>query len=133
MASAKILLVDDEPLITSLVAKKLQGADLEVVVAHDGESGLEIALAGGITAVVTDLQMPYMSGIELATELARDERTAHLPVLMLTARGYMVDQGEIKSTNIRALLPKPFSANDVLDRVLRMVAEASGGPARGVA
>jgi hypothetical protein len=52
---------------------------------------------------------------------------------MLTARGYMVDQGEIKSTNIRALLPKPFSANDVLDRVLRMVAEASGGPARGVA
>ncbi|MCW5775103.1 MAG: response regulator [Phycisphaeraceae bacterium] len=124
MTPQTILLADDEAHITHVVGMKLRAAGYATVVARDGEEALTLALQHRPNLVITDLQMPYMSGIELATRLRSDERTCETPVLMLTARGYVLDQNELSATNIRAVLSKPFSARDILRRVEEVLGPA---------
>jgi len=114
---ATILLADDEPLITCVVAQKLQSAGYAVIVARDGEEAFEAATRTTPSLVVTDLQMPRMSGFELAQKLKMHAPTSNVPVIMLTARGYILQPHEMASTNIRHLLSKPFSPRDVLAKV----------------
>ena len=63
--------------------------------------------------VVTDLQMPYMNGLELANKLKETPSTSSVTVLMLTARGFALEQSELAQTNIERVLSKPFSPRDV--------------------
>lgn len=111
-----ILVVDDEAHITHVVALKLTNAGYRVLTAGDGEEAFEVATAERPDLVITDLQMPYMSGLELSKKMRRTPELASTPVLMLTARGYALDQSELGQTNIRAVLSKPFSPRDVLDK-----------------
>ena len=126
MTPRTILLADDEAHITHVVGLKLRAAGYATVVARDGEEALTLALQHRPDLVITDLQMPYMSGLELATRLRSDERTAETPVLMLTARGYILDENELSATNIRVVLSKPFSARDILRRVEEVFGPSAG-------
>ena len=121
MASPMILLADDEAHITCVVGQKLRTAGFEVTTARDGEEAFELACKVRPAVIVTDLQMPRLSGLELALRLKRTPQTAQTPLLMLTARGYIMDQDAIKQTNIRQILAKPFSARDVLRLVVELV------------
>ncbi len=123
-----ILLADDEPLITCVVAQKLQSAGYSVVVARDGEEAFELARASAPAAVVTDLQMPRMNGFELAQKLKTHGPTSSVPVIMLTARGYILQPAELATTNIRHLLSKPFSPRDVLSKLNAMLGRGSVAP-----
>ncbi len=109
-----ILVADDEHHIRSVVAAKLRGSGFEVIEAADGEEALELARATPPDVVVTDLQMPVMSGLELCLALKALPACADTPALLLTARGYILDDGQIALTNIRRLMSKPFSAREVL-------------------
>lgn len=124
-----ILVVDDEAHITHVVALKLTNAGYRVVTAGDGEEAFEVATAEKPDLVITDLQMPYMSGLELSKKLRRTPDMAATPVLMLTARGYALDQSELGQTNIKAVLSKPFSPRDVLEKARAALGElpAIGG------
>lgn len=122
MNTITVLLADDEPHITHVVSSKLRGAGMRVIVADDGEQALELALEHRPDIIVTDLQMPYLSGIELAHRLALHERTAAIPLIMLTARGYVLNASEIEDTNIRHMMSKPFSARELLKLVLSLAA-----------
>lgn len=112
-----VLLADDEPLITCVVAQKLQAAGFRVNVARDGEEAFELAMKATPDLVVTDLQMPRMSGFELAQRLHATDSTKNVPVIMLTARGYIVEQNQISTTNIKHMMSKPFSPKEVLAKV----------------
>ena len=116
-----ILVADDETHITHVVSLKLKNAGHDVVVAHDGEEALELCFEHRPHLVITDLQMPYMSGLELAQRLKTDERTDTTPVLMLTARGYALDQAELDQTNIRRVMSKPFSPREILQLVTELL------------
>ncbi len=124
-----ILVVDDEAHITHVVALKLTNAGYRVVTASDGEEAFEVATAENPDLVITDLQMPYMSGLELSKKLRRTPEMSATPVLMLTARGYALDQNELGQTNIKAVLSKPFSPRDVLEKARSALGElpAIGG------
>ncbi len=115
------MLVDDEPHITLVLARKLNASGFEVITAEDGEEALERALETPPALVITDLQMPYMSGIELARQLKSNDVTSQIPVVMLTARGYVLNPGELASTNIRFIMSKPFSAREILDKVIELL------------
>lgn len=130
MSTPLILLADDEPHITHVVSAKLRAAGYDVEVAHDGERALAMARERVPSLIVTDLQMPYMSGIELARALMEHDATRSVPVLMLTARGYVLGQEGTAVTNIRAVLSKPFSARDVLARVEGLLQGAAGSDAQ---
>ena len=117
MGQATILLADDEPHITHVMGSRLERAGYHVLVASDGQQALALATEHTPDLVVTDLQMPFMSGIDLATALAEDDRTSDVPVIMLTARGYVLDPARLSQTNIRSVLSKPFAAKKVLSEI----------------
>ncbi len=120
---AKILVIDDEPHIVHVVALKLRNAGHDVTTAADGEEGYELAATGDFEMIITDIQMPYLTGIELAHKLAENDATAHLPIIVLTARGYKLDKESLDGTSIRTILSKPFSPREVLEHVENILSE----------
>lgn len=125
--SKRIVVADDEAHILHVVSMKLANAGYAVVTAHDGEEALELCLAETPDLVITDFQMPIMTGLELCQKLRQDERTKSVPVLMLTARGFDIDGPEMIASGIVDVLSKPFSPREVLAKVQAVLggAEAS--------
>jgi two-component system, OmpR family, alkaline phosphatase synthesis response regulator PhoP len=128
----RILVVDDEAHIVQVLSLKLRNAGYEVLNACDGEEGLELALRHRPDLIITDFQMPYMTGLEMCRELSRHANTASIPVLMLTARGYALDANDLAMLHapadgpdatrgclhtIRQVLSKPFSPRALLEEV----------------
>lgn len=126
MTPAKILVVDDEAHIVHVVALKLRNAGYVVVTASDGEEALELALNELPDLVITDLQMPYLSGLQLCEKLRESKELASVPAMMLTARGYSIAEEDLARTNIRTVLSKPFSPREVLERTKELLAERDG-------
>ena len=114
MSTPLILLADDEPHITHIIAHKLKRAGMNVIVVEDGEMALKAAIEHKPDAIVTDLQMPYLSGIELAQQLAKTSDCSNIPIILLTARGYAIEDEIAKTPSIRKMLSKPFSSKDLL-------------------
>jgi DNA-binding response OmpR family regulator len=112
-----ILVVDDEAHITHVVSLKLRNAGFTVLTARDGEEGFELAVKIEPDLIITDLQMPYMTGVEMCARLRRNARTSEIPALLLTARGYALEDGDLERTNIKGMLSKPFSPREILARV----------------
>jgi DNA-binding response OmpR family regulator len=130
MSAAKILVCDDEAHILHVVATKLKNNGYEVVTAADGEEGYELARQHKPDLVITDYQMPFLSGLELCAKLRGDAATSAIPVIMLTARGFSMGEEELKNTNIQRVLPKPFSPREVLKSVEEILKSAAAGAAR---
>lgn len=122
-ATPLILVVDDESHILHVVSLKLQNAGYRVTTAEDGEEGLAVALDQNPDLIITDYQMPFMTGLELASELKQHEATRSTPVLMLTARGFRLAEHLLTRTNIVSVLSKPFSPREVLERVQELLAD----------
>jgi chemosensory pili system protein ChpA (sensor histidine kinase/response regulator) len=127
MNDVKILVVDDEPYITFMISARLRELGCEVLVAHNGVEALDLALLHVPRVVISDLQMPRMDGLEFSRRLRADAKTSHIPVVMLTARGHKLTPSEMSLTNIQHLLPKPFSARELLGLVEEMCADSQGG------
>ena len=127
MSAHLILLADDEPHITHIISHKLKRAGYEVAVAEDGEMAFKIALERKPSAIVTDLQMPYLSGIELAQQLYANQSTKDIPIIMLTARGYTVEEELGNLPSVKKLLSKPFSAKELLKDINALLEDGSEG------
>jgi two-component system alkaline phosphatase synthesis response regulator PhoP len=112
-----VLVVDDEAHIVQVLSLKLRNAGYDVMTASDGEEGLELAINHVPDLIITDFQMPYMTGLELCHALAKNETTAAIPVLLLTARGYALDDGDLAVGNIKDVLSKPFSPRAIVQQV----------------
>ncbi|MCH7798651.1 MAG: response regulator [Planctomycetes bacterium] len=125
--AGRILVVDDEAHILHVLSLKLRNAGYEVFTAVDGEDGYELAAQHLPDLVITDLQMPYMTGVELCRALANNASTAHIPVLILTARGYALDDDDLKIGNIKGVFRKPFSPRAVLQCVKETLAAPASG------
>ncbi|MFM1868389.1 MAG: Alkaline phosphatase synthesis transcriptional regulatory protein PhoP [Planctomycetota bacterium] len=125
-SSPRVLVVDDEAHIVQVVALKLRNAGIEVATAFDGEEALALLRSSNVNSpfqlVLTDLQMPGMSGIELAHAIASDARISSIPVLILTARGHLLHEGEARSANIVGVVHKPFSPRALLAEVVSILA-----------
>jgi DNA-binding response OmpR family regulator len=112
-----VLLADDDAHITCVVAQKLRSSGFQVAIARDGEEAYELACRLRPAIVVTDLQMPRMSGLDFAVKLRDNPATYAIPVLMLTARGYILESDSLERTNIRQIMGKPFSARELVKRI----------------
>jgi DNA-binding response OmpR family regulator len=124
-SAARILVVDDEAAIVQVVAIKLRNANLEVETAGDGAEALAMLRARPFDLVVTDLQMPELNGIELARAMSADAALRGIPVLMLTARGHLLREGEADDANIALVVHKPFSPRALLASVESLLAARS--------
>lgn len=112
-----ILVADDEAHIRLVVAERLRAEGFRVIEAQDGEEAWELVQEQIPAAVVTDLQMPFMNGLELCQRLRQHPPTANTPAIMLTARGHILDKAQIGSTNIRQVIGKPFGVRELVSKV----------------
>lgn len=115
-------MTDDEAPIRAIVAAKLRAEGFDVHEASDGREALALALQVRPHLVITDLQMPHMSGLELCAALKIDGATSTTPALLLTARGFLLTDEQLATTNIRQVRSKPFSVRDIVADAKRLLA-----------
>jgi DNA-binding response OmpR family regulator len=111
----RILVVEDEPGIANFVRQGLMEAGYAVDLAWDGQEGLDYALAADYDALVLDIMLPYMDGLELLRELR--DRGYKTPTLMLTARDTVEDRVEGLDVGADDYLVKPFAFPELLARI----------------
>lgn len=114
---ARVLVVDDENDLLELVSYNLRKAGLEVTVAPDGATALREAFAGEFDAVVLDLMLPDMDGLEICRQLRAEPRTKKLPIIMLTARAEVTERVRGLETGADDYLGKPFEVTELIARV----------------
>ncbi len=119
--SMRVLLADDELAITYILRTKLESVGFEVTICESGSEALQSALADAPDIVVTDYQMPEMDGFAMAQALFENVKTTSIPVIMITARGHRITSEDLATTNIKHLIPKPFSAQEVLRLVCELL------------
>lgn len=122
--SGKILVADDEAHILHVLSMKLRNAGFEVLTAADGEEALELATIERPDLVITDYQMPVMSGLEFCRELRANDQTRDIPAIMLTAREFDIEPKEMVEAGIAAVLAKPFSPREILAKVNELLAQS---------
>jgi len=112
-----ILVIEDEEDVADLLRYHLRKAKYRVLTAQDGAQGAELAAAEKPDAIVLDVMLPRLNGFEVIKRLRSDERTARIPVLILSARGET--ENRIKGLELGAddYLPKPFSPKELLLRI----------------
>jgi len=117
MAGKKVLVVDDEIHIVHVVAIKLRNNGYDVITAENGAEGFKVACEEKPDMIVTDFQMPVMTGLEMVEALRQNAETADVPVIMLTARGFAIDDNQKQQLRISECLSKPFSPKELLRTV----------------
>jgi two-component system alkaline phosphatase synthesis response regulator PhoP len=130
----KILVADDEAHILHVVSMKLTNAGFDVITAVDGEEALELSKSDKPDLVITDYQMPIMTGVEFCKAMRTCEQTKDIPAIMLTARGFDIEPEEMASAGISAVLAKPFSPREILEKVNELLAcgQATNAPANSI-
>lgn len=116
----RVLLVDDEAFITDILGSRLRSAGFEVEAARGVAAGLALARATRPSLVVSDLEMPDGTGIDLADALWSSAETHRVPIILLTGRGHLAEAEASERLNIRAMVAKPFSARE-LEGLIREV------------
>lgn len=110
----QLLVVDDEPKLLRAVAVDLRGEGYQVTTAGNGAEAL-ISIAQKLPdLIISDIRMPGMDGYELARRLRRNESTALIPIVFLTAKDTTNDRIEGFRTGVDAYLTKPFEPDELL-------------------
>ncbi len=113
--SYHIHVCDDEPHIVLAVSLKFTKSGFRVTSDNNGESAWESILRDPPQLVVTDLQMPRMDGLELIKRMRSDPNLKDIPVILLTAKGFELDEDELHSEyRIQQVLSKPFSPRELV-------------------
>lgn len=113
----RILIIDDDPAISDLVSINLEMAGYDVQQAIDGIKGQALAVQLQPDLIMLDLMLPQVDGFTVCQRLRRDERTADIPVLMLTALGQIQDKIQGFDSGADDYLTKPFDVEEMLARV----------------
>lgn len=110
----KVLLVDDDVELSSMLGEYIAREGFDVDIVHDGEAGVSAALSGAYSIVVLDVMMPNVGGIEA---LRRIRGQSRIPVLMLTARGDDVDRIVGLELGADDYVPKPCTPRELVARI----------------
>jgi len=111
----RVLIVEDEPAISDIVAFNLRRAGYDVMTATDGEGGLRLALEGKPDLVLLDVMLPGLDGFEICRRIRVEGHTT--PILMLTAKGEETDKVLGLELGADDYITKPFSMKELLARV----------------
>ena len=117
MSAAKLLLVEDDPSLSELLEFRFQKEGYDVRCTADGDDALVLAAEDTPDLVILDWMIEGTSGIEVCRRLRRDKQTAHVPIIMLTAREAEDDRVRGLETGADDYLTKPFSPRELLARV----------------
>ena len=117
MSTTRVLLVEDDPVILRLLEVNFELEGYEVLLAHDGAEGIEMARDQRPDLVISDIMMPNVSGIELVESLKGDESTAAIPIILLSAKAQSADVRAGMEAGADDYITKPFEPLELVDRV----------------
>ena len=120
----KVLVVDDEPVVTEVVQRYLAREGYEVVTASDGEAALKVAREWTPHLIVLDLMLPKRDGLDVCRAIRKSSK---VPIVMLTARGEEVDRILGLETGADDYIVKPFSPRELVARVKAVLRRAEMG------
>ncbi|WP_374165221.1 response regulator transcription factor [Arcticibacter sp. MXS-1] len=127
----KILLIEDEPGLVSVIVRGLNEAGMEISVAADGRTGLEMAIKHSFDLVILDIMLPEMNGIQVCKELRKKD--ADVPVLMLTALGSTENIVTGLDSGADDYLVKPFKFAELEARIRSLIRRSrASGTAKSV-
>lgn len=122
---AKILLVDDEPSIVKMVGKRLEVEGFDVLVAMDGQDGLDKARAEIPDLIVLDLMLPRLNGYEVCTMLKQDGRYQKIPIVLFTAKTQEKDEKLGMECGANGYIRKPFRAQELVGKIRELLSSTS--------
>jgi len=122
MAIPKILVVDDEPAVTDLLAYNLRKSGYEPLVAADGREALRLARQARPDLILLDLMLPELDGLDVCREL---RKTSAVPIIMITARGEEIDRVVGLELGADDYVSKPFSVRELLARIKAVLRRAA--------
>jgi DNA-binding response OmpR family regulator len=122
MSSARVLLVEDDPVILRLLEVNFELEGYDVLLAHDGAEGIDLARDQRPDLVISDIMMPNVSGIELVEALKADAATAGIPIILLSAKAQTADVRAGLEAGADDYVTKPFEPLELVDRVQALLA-----------
>lgn len=122
----KVLVIEDEETLLNNLADKLRAEGFTVSVAQDGETGLEKVHSDHPDLIVLDIMLPGLDGLSICRMVRHHTATAHIPIIMLTARGTEVDKIVGLESGADDYIVKPFGLGEFLARVRAVLRRAPG-------
>ena len=120
----RILVADDENSVRRLLHEIL-GANFDVIEAQNGEEAVSLSQSQRPDLIVMDMIMPRMDGITACSLIRRDEITADIPVIMLTAIDHYLNRNLAENTGVNVYLTKPFNHHDLIRTVNELLTEST--------
>ena len=131
----RILLVDDEPAIIKVIGKRLETRGFEVFTAIDGEEALTKAKLSKPNAIILDLMLPKRSGFEVCATLKKDPTTRHIPIIIFTGKGQVMDERLCRELGADAYINKAQQSHvlvEQLEALLGQVLTDTSSTSRGL-
>ncbi len=123
----KILVADDEHNIRHILDFSLHAEGFAAISVQSGEDAFTTALNEMPDLILMDVMMPGQGGVETCRKLKQDERTAHIPVVLLTARAGREDREEGLASGADRYITKPFSPQKVIETIQDILGVATDG------
>lgn len=123
---AKVLAVDDDPVIQRLLQVNLEMEGYEVELASDGEEAVEKVRSFGPDLVLLDVMMPKKDGWQVCQEIKADPDTQDIPVVFLSARAQDSDIQKGADLGVEAYVTKPFDPIDLVELVAELIEKHAG-------
>lgn len=118
----QVLIADDETLMLKALEFRLTKSGYSALTACDGQKAIEIINSNTPDLIITDIMMPFVSGLEIVNSVKKDERFRHIPVIVLSAAGLENTVLEAFRLGADDFLTKPFSPNELSIRVKKLLA-----------
>jgi DNA-binding response OmpR family regulator len=124
---ARILIAEDERDILELITFTLQYASYDVIPTGNGEEALQLARQEIPDLVLLDVRMPRMTGYEVCRQLKADDKTRHIPIVFLSAKGQDAEVNAGLEVGATEYLLKPFAPDQLIAKLQTILAERSSG------
>ena len=113
----RVLVVDDESQIVNIIQFTLEHNDFEVLVALDGQEGLQIAREEKPDLIILDLMLPKIDGYKVCRLLKFDKKYRHIPIILLSARSESEDRALGRQVGADDFLGKPFEGEELVAKI----------------
>ncbi len=121
MSNERIIIAEDNCVMLDVMRYVLSGAGFEVLAAEDGSEALSLLEAHSADLLITDCQMPGISGLHLCRKIRENPRFHDLPVIFCSAKGFEIPRQTLHQLRVAEIICKPFSPSDLVRHVHRVL------------